>query len=141
MKYTHLRKVTLAMLAALTVMVLAAGAAFAGSGEEKAKISLTGIGAPGASGEAELRRDPAKQEFEFQAKVEGLMSDQIVSFCFNMTLIDTEDADDKGRVELNEDQVDGDPVVVFPGSIFGGVVTIWAGNSCGGDELLRGSVP
>ena len=157
MKHMKILKVAVVGFALLAVTVLAGGIASAAPGPGKdgdggqdpqdprsAKLNLIATAAAvGASGEAELRRDPARQEFEFQAKVEGLpgLTPLLVSFCVNNTLIDTENPDGQGRVELAEDEVDGDPVQVFPGPIAGNDVTIEAGPDCNGTVLLQGSVP
>ena len=134
----------LAMVALITGLVIAsaAGAVFAGSSEQKAKIDLIGTGAPGATGEAELQI--RQGEFEFEAKVEDLTAGGDVSFCLKpiglaIILIDTENVEDQGRVELDED----DPADLFPTGVPGtilGVVTIREGTNCTGTVLLQGTV-
>ena len=129
-----------AVLVALTAITLATGAALAGSGDERAKIDLFAAPlsvAPGATGEAELRLRGDRGEFEFEAKVEGLTPGWIVSFCLNDILIDTENVEDQGRVELDEDDPgdlipQGEPVSIL------GQVTIREGSSCAGNVLLEG---
>ena len=129
------------MVALITGLVIAsaAGAVFAGTGEQKAKIDLVGTGDAGATGEAELQIRGG--EFNFEAKVEGLTAGGDVSFCLNTLLIDTENVED-GKVELNEDEADGDPIEKAPTSILGQVSITKATieEDCTGDVLLEGNV-
>ena len=135
-----------AVLVALTAITFATGAALGGSGEERAKIDLIATSdAPGATGEAELQIRGL--DFEFEAKVEGLTPGLIVSFCLDTIvihldtiLIDTEDVEDQGRVELSEDNREElDPIAV-PLTILGRVTIREGFSSCAGNVLLEGFV-
>ena len=139
MNHWYCNKFIMVFLMSGLVIVLTAGAVFAGSGEQRAKIELfPTLLALGATGEAELQI--REGEFEFKAKVEDLPSGLgDVSFCLGTLLIDTENVEDDGRVELNEDEADGDPIEAVPTSI-SGRVTIRAGSDCTGTILLQGTV-
>ena len=139
MNHWFFKKLVMVALVTGLVIALAAGAVFAGSSEQRAKIDLTGTG---ATGEVELQI--RQGEFEFEAKVEDLTPGGDVAFCLKpiglpIILIDTENVEDQGRVELDEDDpVDLDPQGV-PESILG-LVTIREGTNCIGTVLLQGSV-
>ena len=138
MNHRFFNKLVMVFLMTGLVIALTVGAVFAGSSEQRAKIDLIGTSdAPDATGEAELQIRGG--EFEFEAKVEGLTDGLIVSFCLGTLLIDTENVEDDGRVELNEDEADGDPIEVAPTRI-SGQATIRAGSDCAGTILLQGTV-
>ena len=138
MKQWFFNKLAMVTLMTGVVIALAAGAVFAAPGEERAKIDLIATSdAPGATGEAGLRIRGG--EFEFEAKVEGLTAGWIVSFCLDTILIDTENVEGQGRVELDEDDP-ADLSAGVPGSISGLMLTIRRGESCAGRALLEGMV-
>ena len=125
----------LAMVALVTglVIALAGGAVFAGSSEQRAEGTFDTAGS-GASGEFKLRRD--LDQFNFEAKGEGIHTSKDITFCVGGVIIDVDDPDDRGRWELDEDDLaDLNPRVV-PVIEPGTVVTIVNGMICGDDVIL-----
>lgn len=162
MIYTLAWKLPLLTLVALMVMVLTLGSAFAASGsgqggddrcedrnddEEddqneqgngictEAKLELIS-NVPGATGEVELElvSSAGIPELQASAKVEGLAPNVLFSLCVDGVHVDHEEAEDQGRVELDDNILS--PRVTLEGMH----VTIRQGVGCSGSIVMHAVV-
>ena len=156
MIYTLAWKLPLLTLVALMVMGLTLGSAFADPGPgqggdvrcedrdeqgngicTEAKLELIS-NIPDATGEVELQLVISAGILELQAsaKVEGLAPNDVFSLCVDGTHVDHEEADDQGRVELD------DNILLSPGVITleGMHVTINEGVGCSGSTVVMAAV-
>ena len=153
MKYLPLGKITAGVLTALLVMVLAGGAAFAGSGSDsgevrkRANLELTPTEVfRDVEGDADLRlfiRGEGNTEFRASAIAlgEGIIDDAFYSLCVDHLFID---ADRARELVLDPDEARADLAAELEPSPFSALlglkVTINLGIGCDGTEVLHGVV-
>ncbi len=114
--------VTLLLIAAV-LMVFAGGTALAASGSgsggsevrERAKLTLTGNGVI-ADVELQLRIDESRTELRARARAEGaLMADARFSLCMGSFFVEDDEAEDDGRLDIDEEVQRGFTFVTLVG--------------------------
>ena len=106
MKHIQFLKIAVITSVALAIMTLGVGAALASDIREKVEKDLMpmGIGSV-VTGEArlELRSESGGIELRAEARAEGLRPNHTFSLWVGDMLIDLDESDDQGRVELDDD--------------------------------------